>query len=205
MVNSITLNTPHLSISSVVRTHASICALAASLSSSRPMHTSSVRRSPYAASQSASQLSGISCSLSGQCCRGTAAIHGGPGERVNSVPARAAKTRWLGTSPCHMVPLSRKRLASAPGRGRTSRAARRRTGWKGRRARKTKEEMPYSSVSGVCSCSRASVSQFGCFSASCGLKRAVPSSCCGSSTLCSVHMIWAVWFSLRRNVVIEPS
>ena len=72
-------------------------------------------------------------------------------------------------------------------------------------ARKTKEEMPYSSVSGVCSCSRACASHCGCSAALSMLNRAVPSSATGASTLCSVRTTSAVGLDLRRKASTAPS
>eukprot|EP00964_Phaeocystis_antarctica_P162226 scaffold136123_cov127-Phaeocystis_antarctica.AAC.1 len=63
------------------------------------------------------------------------------------------------------MPLSRRSRPRAPGRGLLPSASWRRSGWKGRLARKMQLEIPYSTVSGLCSCSRASASHSGCSSA----------------------------------------
>ena len=72
---------------------------------------------------------------------------------VKVVPAGRGSDAWACVGD---APASRRSPARAPGSGRLPRAACSRSAyWKGRLARKMKELMPYSSVSGVCSCSRA--------------------------------------------------
>jgi hypothetical protein len=142
---------------------------------------------------------------SGHCCCGSADHHAGPGDMVNCVPASAISTCWLGVSPYHAMPLSRNSPASAAGRGWTPRAAWKHTGWNGRFARKTKLEMPYSIVSGVCSCSRASTNQRGCCAAASIVKRRVPSRAAGVSTACWVESISAAALTLRTKALTAPS
>mmetsp|Transcript_16709 Transcript_16709/g.54212 ORF Transcript_16709/g.54212 Transcript_16709/m.54212 type:complete len:386 (-) Transcript_16709:440-1597(-) len=166
------------------------------------MHTISDWRSPCASSQSGPMSS---CRPSGHSSRGSAAHQGGPGVSSNCVPASARLACCSCRVASHAIPLSRSSRASGPARGRTHSAAWRRAGWKGRLARKMKDEMPYSTVSGVCSCSRASTSHCGCSPAFRRSNRAFPSSVAGGSLLCSVRTSSAVGLTLRRKVSIAPS
>mmetsp|Transcript_30104 Transcript_30104/g.80340 ORF Transcript_30104/g.80340 Transcript_30104/m.80340 type:complete len:205 (-) Transcript_30104:1907-2521(-) len=65
--------------------------------------------------------------------------------------------------------------------------------------------MPYSSVSGLCSCSRASASHSGCSSAFWRLNRLFSNNSAGSSLLKRVRTTSAVGLILRRNASTLPS
>mmetsp|Transcript_50778 Transcript_50778/g.163276 ORF Transcript_50778/g.163276 Transcript_50778/m.163276 type:complete len:380 (-) Transcript_50778:71-1210(-) len=166
------------------------------------MHTISDWRSPCASSQSGPMSS---CRPSGHSSRGSAAHQGGPGVSSNCVPASARLACCSCRVASHAIPLSRSSRASGPARGRTHSAAWRRAGWKGRLARKMKDEMPYSTVSGTCWCARASRSQSGCSSAFRRLKRALPSSRAGSTRLCSERITSAVGLTLCSSRSTAPS
>mmetsp|Transcript_23730 Transcript_23730/g.35407 ORF Transcript_23730/g.35407 Transcript_23730/m.35407 type:complete len:469 (-) Transcript_23730:64-1470(-) len=76
--------------------------------------------------------------------------------------------------------------------------------WNGRRLRKVTEEMPYSAVSGVCSPTRASLSQSGCCSATPRSNRLVPSNFCGSTRPHADSMSCAVGLNRPRIARSRP-
>ena len=111
-------------ISSSLRRHSASWPLASFGLRSRPMHTSSVRRSPCSSSHAPS-ASISSARPSGQWTRGIAAHHGDAGDTVNCVPASAGAACCFGRVASHAKPLRRSRPASAPpGRGAEARGAR---------------------------------------------------------------------------------
>mmetsp|Transcript_6586 Transcript_6586/g.16735 ORF Transcript_6586/g.16735 Transcript_6586/m.16735 type:complete len:203 (+) Transcript_6586:431-1039(+) len=143
------------------------------------MTTSSVRRSPNGSCQIALSAAGIGGAAFGRVSR-RAASQGPTNRMASRRPASDASPRiqWLRSFASHTKPLARTTFVPSvrvgslakfspmrPFRVRPLRAALSFFGLSGRRLLKTIDEMPNSSVSGVCSPMRASFSQSGCWAA----------------------------------------
>mmetsp|Transcript_8741 Transcript_8741/g.36178 ORF Transcript_8741/g.36178 Transcript_8741/m.36178 type:complete len:230 (-) Transcript_8741:1470-2159(-) len=106
---------------------------------------------------------------SGHSARSSVAHQSEPGSSVAVRPA-SERMHWCSRPrgvARYAMPLARRMVSSS---SHASRTARRRRGCSASTRRNTNDEMPYSSVSGVCSSVRASLSHIGCASARCRAK-----------------------------------